>query len=359
MAGRKRRRKTLISRRAAMAFAVDFTRHLLILAGVAFVTLMTSGVLFWLFERDKNPNIHNIGSGFQWVTRTLLEGASPWSITTGVGTVLNYVVLIAGVGLVATATGAIVSKLVEMIVRRGSGMGQTRLSEHIVICGWNSKGPEILRELHAEEVEDKRPIVILAPLESRPSRDDLTHFLRGNPSNADDLMRAGIDRAGTAIVLADDSNPSAAADDIDAKTLLTTLAVETLNPDCYTCVEVIRSENRQHFERTKADELVVSSELTGALLATSAVTHGISRVVSDLITHPEGNEFYRIAAPSDIVGKLFHEAIDILKRGHDCVAFAIATHDGAYKINPPADTPIREGDHLLVIARSEIADLIG
>jgi voltage-gated potassium channel len=64
-------------------------------------------------------------------------------------------------------------------------------------------------------------------------------------------------------VLADNSYPNIDVEDMDSRTLLSTLAIESLNPNCYTCVEVVHERNREHFKRTKADELVVSSHVTG------------------------------------------------------------------------------------------------
>lgn len=324
---------------------------------VGMVLLFLSGILFWLVERDGSEDVEGALSGLKWVSITLLQQSSPWEVTTAAGTALYYFVLLVGVGVVAMATGAIASKLVEYVIRKGSGMGQAKVSGHIVICGWSSKGHEILRELHAEEVEDKRPVVILAPLESTPTRDELTTFIRGHGTSNEDLLRAGIDRADTAIILADQTNTSTSPDDTDARTLLTTLAVESANPDCYTCVEVIRSENRVHFERTKADELVVSAELTGALLASSAVTHGLSRLVTDLITHPEGNELYAIPVPAALDGASFADAMVALKEDHDCVLVAVASEEGEYRLNPPGGAQLGTSDRLLVIAGREITEL--
>ncbi|MDQ3939900.1 MAG: NAD-binding protein [Actinomycetota bacterium] len=334
-------------------------REFLSAAVLVFLVLVACAILYWLFEQGKNEDVTSFWSGFEWVTRTLLEQASPWAIVTPVGKFLNYVVLVAGVGLVAIATGAIASKLFTFIMRKDLGMGEAKFTRHIVICGWSTKGAEILRELHAEEVEDKTPIALLAPLETSPTRDPLVTFVRGNTSNSEDLSRAGIERADTAIILADTTNPANDADDIDAKTLLTTLAVESLNPNCYTCVEVIKSENRQHFQRTKADELVVSAELTGALLASSAVTHGLSHVISDLLTHPQGNEFYQVDAPQEIIGKSFFEAMQHLKESYDCIPMAIRNGGAGWQINPGRDFEVVAGAQFLVIAGSEITASIG
>ena len=115
---------------------------------------------------------------------------------------------------------------------------------------------------------------MLANLENDPTKVDDVEFFRGDPSDETDLLRAGIDRCSMAIVLADESMPAATDAERDARTLFTVLAVETVNADAYTCVEVIRSENRRHFTNTHANELVISAEVTGALLAGSAANPG-------------------------------------------------------------------------------------
>ena len=348
-----RQQRSRMTRRVMRVAAGTLQRGLVLGALLAAVLLVICAVVFYIFERDPNGPVKDIWAAFQWVTQTLLQGEPAFEVSTGVGRFLFYVVVVVGVGLVALGTGAVATKLIEVIRRRDTGMGESNDDGHIVICGWSPKGAEILKELHAEEVEDKRPVVILAQLEMNPSGDPLTTFIRGNPSNTADLHRAGIERADTAIILADDTNPSLSADDIDAKTLLAALAVESINPNCYTCVEVIRSENRQHFERAKADELVVSAELTGALLASSAIHHGISHAVSDLLTHPGGTEFYTIDPPDEFLGATFGHALERLKADRDCILVAIATGEHTYAINPPSDRKIRHGDRLLVISEKD------
>ena len=215
-------------------------------------------------------------------------------------------------------------------------MGTFKGSNHLLICGWSAKGSEIIRELRAKEVEDVREIVILADRDTDPIEGDGITFIRGNPSSDGDLRRAGIDRVSTVIVLADASNTSDDPDDLDARSLLTTLAIESINPDAYSCVEVVKSENRQHFERTRADELVVSAELTGALLAAAARTHGLTAVIADLLTHPEGQELYRIPAPPEVVGQTVRFALEQLKDVHDSLLVGVF-ENGQCMVNPPSD----------------------
>ena len=86
---------------------------------------------------------------------------------------------IAGISLVAFVSGAIASKLVTTVMKKGKGMGSTNAKGHVVICGWSGKGAEILRELRAREVHDPRRIVVLANLENDPTKLDDVEFLRG------------------------------------------------------------------------------------------------------------------------------------------------------------------------------------
>jgi voltage-gated potassium channel len=113
-------------------------------------------------------------------------------------------------------------------------------------------------------------------------------------------------------------------------------------------VEVLKSENRQHFERTHANELVVSAELTGALLAASARTHGLTAVVADLLTHPEGQELYRIARPPELQAQTVRDALPELKASQDSLLVGVFV-DGRCIVNPPNDMVLAETNELLVI----------
>ena len=323
----------------------------------AAVTVLTSlflasTVIVYMSEHGHNPKFGSLRAALQWVSLTLFSGA-PWKVVTAGGKATSYVVTLLKPVSVATLTAAITSYLFQMIVRRGSGQGRTRVKNHILICGWSSKGAEIIREIRGRGGEDgRRRVVILAPLRASPTKDELTTFIAGDPSRATDLQRAGLERADVAIVLADNSYPDIDVEEMDSRTLLTTLAIESLNPNCYTIVEVVHSTNRDHFNRTHADELVVSAHLTGALLAHSAVARGLSRIVDDLLTYPSGDEFYWVDVPDGWTGTKFHHALARLKTDFDCLPIAIGRGAG-YITNPEADVPLESGDRLLVLAKQD------
>jgi voltage-gated potassium channel len=321
---------------------------------VSGLVLFVAPVLMYVAENGTNEAVGGFGSAYVWLARTLFENTSPIKMGTALGFLAYYIVRIAGYGLVAFATGSLASRFVSTVILRGAGMGTYKGSGHVVICGWNTHCSEILRELLGKHVMEKREVVLVAQMATDPyPDDDRVTFIRGNPTNTDDLRRAGIEQAEVAIVVADSTATESAAEDLDARTLVTVLAIESLNPSCYTCVEVVKKENRGHFRRAKADELVVTAEMTGALLASSATVHGLSFLMSDLLTHPEGQEFHRVAVPPSMVGKTVQDVVASLKAQHNALFVGVFGPEGSTpSVNPPSDRKLAAGDALLVIAEA-------
>ena len=320
---------------------------------VLLVILILSPLLLWLFERHANPEIQTVPNAYFWMWRTLMEQGSPLEFQTAGGWLVSYLVVIVGVGLIATGTAAIVTRLVDLLLRRQSGMHETRVSEHVLICGWNARARTIVEELRASDGDDRRPIVILADLTAAPIDAPDTIFLRGDPARREDLERAGLDRATTAILLADDTH-SSSPHDIDGKTLLTALAVESTKPDCYTCVEVLLAENVEHFRQLSADELIVTGEVSSLLLASAATDHGVSRVVGDLLTHDtkRGPDNLRsIEVPASLEGVPFVDALSELKHKHAAIAVAVVDSEGTVDLNPAAERRLSRGERVLAIVR--------
>lgn len=233
-------------------------------------------------------------------------------------------------------------------------MHATRVTEHVLICGWNSHARTIVEELHAADDGDHRPVVILADIAAAPIDVPDTIFVRGDPARREDLARAGLDRATTAIVLADDTRPSSSPHDIDGKTLLTALAIESTQATCYTCVEVLLAENVEHFRQVHADELIVSGEVSSFLLASAATDHGVSRLVGDLLTHDAErgpDNLTSIDVPESLEGAGFLDALVELKRSSAAIAVAVVGTDGTIDVNPSAERPLSRGERLLAIVR--------
>ena len=104
-------------------------------------------------------------------------------------------------------------------------MKSVKYDNHIIICGWNIQGKNIVKQLLSPDIIKSRAIVILANLSKRPSVDDKVDFISGDPTKEEDLMRAGIMNADTVIILTEFRNDSNEGINPDAQAVLITLTV--------------------------------------------------------------------------------------------------------------------------------------
>ncbi len=289
--------------------------------------------------------------------------------------------LIAGVTFIAIIGGRIVTWFVDFSLKGGRIVNKVNYKNHIIICGWNMQGQNIINQLLSPDIAESRPIVILAHLQRRPLEDDRVDFISGDPTKEEDLKRAGIMTADTAIVLTEMWQNSEHEINPDAKAVLITLAIETLRPDVYTCVQLLNSEYKKHLERANVDEYICLDRLSGNLLVASALNHGLSGVLAELLEFSSGSEFYKKRIPKGLVGVKFRQAA---KLWHDAnmILLAVETqtsmpyldqegnalYDGAGKrllkqkekliINPqeqeyPGDYILKKDDELFFVAVEE------
>ena len=283
--------------------------------------------------------------------------------------------LVVSVAFLAVVTAKITSLFIEFCRRGGSIVHKVNLSDHVIICGWSVQGERIVSELLSDGGEPHQEIVVLADREQRPLQDDRVEFVKGDPTQDEALKRARIEEASSVIVLSDLTKRDTRA---DAEALMIVLAVESLNRDVHTTVQIQNSSNRVHLERAHADEIICVDQMAGHLVVASTVNHGISRVVSELLPFNSGSEFYRYdVQPSDeVVGKEFKEAVQLLVR-EGIILLGFETDDteelrqgvsddlvhsvkGGKRIilvNPQSKYKIRQKDALFLIAESEPAQL--
>jgi voltage-gated potassium channel len=274
--------------------------------------------------------------------------------------------LVISITFLTIVTAKITTVFVEFCMRGGRIVHDVHASKHIIICGWNFQGNGIVKEIIASGT--KREIVVLADYENRPVAEQEVEFVRGDPTQDADLMRAGVKRADSVIVLTDLRKQ---ANEADAQALMIVLAVETLNRAAHTCVQIANSANSIHLQRAHADEIICLDRMGGNLIVSSAMNHGLSKVISELLTFNDGSEFYRCdgALAKKLVGKEFAEAARELS-ARRMVLFGVetdntedlhkslpgemmhASEDGTRVVfvNPQGRYELKDGDALFVVA---------
>lgn len=307
--------------------------------------IVLQGVLFWLCERDRNPEISHGAAGILealWAIAIFLFSGADFAPVTSGGRILAVVGILEGMTLLST----VVASLTVWQLRGRKGAVE-EMKDHIIILGWTPKTRRLIQQLRSEDLKTVRPLVLVADLAENPVPDLDVVFVGGDPTRDETLLRAGIMEAYGAIVLADLLHP-----DPDAKTLLIALAVEHLNPKVYTTVEVVDPENVHHFRHANVDEVICLNQFSEYLILQSSVSHGLSRLFASLLSFGEGDEIYRVPVPPAYVGWTFRRALVDMAERWQVILLAVEQGDHLV-INPKEDILLREGDHLFVVAASE------
>lgn len=264
------------------------------------------------------------------------------------GRIVGMAVMVMGIGFLGVLTATIASAFIETKILESKGMKATHVKEHFLICGWNYRGVEIIADLRSDpKCGEATPIVVIADLDEKPLDDANLHFIRGEV-NSENLKKASIAEAQVVLVLSDEKLDAYAR---DAKTILNTLTIESLNPKVYTCVELVDPKNVEYCEMASADEIIVVGELSTNLLVQAALDHGITRMVSELVSNRYGEDLYKIPIPGGMAGQTFYDAMCRLKKDHNVLCIGVEDSEGKnLKANPGNDYVLNETDLLIVIS---------
>ena len=311
-----------------------------LLAGLA-VVLLVAALVVWAAETPRT--VDDFGQAVHWSVTTVFGQGDPSYVSGPLGWGVGWLLGLFGVAIVATITGALVGFVIDFLLKEGQGMGASGYKDHIVICGWNATARDLVAELSTDDYE--AVIVLLCDQERNPAGNQV-YFVRGNTSNEEDLRRAGIENARTAIVC-----PADGSNEADMASILTVLAIETMAPQVRTVVEVNNPDHVPHFRRADVDEVMVTSKLASHLLARSALYPGLSELVTDLVSGGEGSELYRVELPAEMVGVSIDDVSTMLRKAHGATLLAV-NRDGRTYSNLKTDFRFETGDDLIVVAES-------
>ena len=290
---------------------------------------------------ERPVTIDDYAESFFWALTSLMGNGDPGFAAGPIGGILYVILIATGLVMIGLITGAIIAVIIDFLLKEGQGLGASGFRDHIVICGWNPTAREAVDELRSDTY--RRKIVLIHDAERNPA-EKLVYYVRGDPSNGEDLARADIDVAEAALVF-----PNSSSDEADMKSILTVMAIETIAPDVRTVVEVNNPRHVEHFKRAHADEIVVTPRLASHLLARAALYPGLSTLITDMVSGGAGSELYRVKIPDDYHGMPIDEVSQHFRDDHHATLLAINRLGQTY-INPAQDFALLSTDEALVVA---------
>lgn len=325
--------------------------------------ILVGALGIYLVEGRQNEQFDSLSEALWWSFFTLISaepiGGQP---TTDAGRFMALLVVTGGLTMFAVFTGVVSAVMMQRLktVMEVRVLELDELQEHIVVCGWNRSGHLLVEELQADVMLRQLPLVVVAESieipekELRECNQSQLYFFQGDYTTLDVLESVGIYHASRAILLADATHPRS-DQDRDARTVLAALTIEKLNPTIYTCAQLLDRKNNVQLRVAGVEDVVITDELAGHLIATSARNLGAVEVLAELLTVQTGNQFYKVSLPDNWVSQSFQEVSQQLQSLHGAILVAIERgrdHDRKIMVNPSLDTVMAAGDSLVLIARA-------
>lgn len=290
------------------------------------ILIVFIATIFIFAIETQNKSFSSIFDAFWYVIVTLTTvGYGDIVPQTAWGKWIGIFTIISGVALVALATGQLASILIEVQLKKGRGlMKLKRIQNHLIICGWKSDFISFLHELLNNNPELEPDDIVLVNNESQElmqtvlADPDLAkiNYIHGEYFDDNILRRAKINSAKKIIVLADDTGRYSPSE-IDSKTVMTVLTVESINKSIYISAELFDPKFQKYLERSHCDEIILSKEFSKKLIINSAKGSGFSHIIEELLSPKKDTQLLTIDFPDKFINKPYKELYDYFKNRNE------------------------------------------
>jgi voltage-gated potassium channel len=209
-----------------------------------------------------------------------------------------------------------------------------KVRDHIIVCGFGTKGRSALDVLHGH---GRRPEDILVIDVAADRVEDATRLgyaaIHGDASRAEVLRSAEVGQA-AAVVVAPDRDDSA---------VLMTLTARELNDTAKVVAAVREEENRHLLHQSGADSVITSSGAAGRLLGFAVQAPRVVEVLEDLLSVGSGLDLVeRPVAPE-------HAGRPLAEVPSDAPVIAVVRGDRLLRFDDPDARRLQEGDRLVCL----------
>lgn len=324
------------------------------------VFCLTAGTLGLTHFEDPNAGTGKLASNF-WlslftVTQAEYAGQLPESIG---GKLVLLCLELSGLTLFAVLTATASAFLVDKL-RDGTVLQQMHLEDledHVMICGWNSGLESTIRQLQQHPKFLDREFVVIADRPELPELAEVPYrhrvrLVRDDFTRIEVLERCNVAQASVALIVSDIAQ-GRTRQDADARTVMAALTIEKLNPDVYTCAELSNAMNESHLRMGKVNEIVITQDLAGHLLARAAVSPSSWRALHELVQPSTASPgFASYPVDPNLVGRDFAHLVAEWIAGPGILLVGVHRPDGQTLLNPHRYL-LEAGDELVGLPAKE------
>lgn len=239
------------------------------------------------------------------------------------------------------------NKLIEELKLKQVQKKIQRLQGHTIVCGFGRNGKQAMARLGSY----KRDCVIIendADLIDEIEGEADMLYIRGDATNDEALLAAGIERASSLIT----TLPS------DADNLYVVLSARQLNSSCTIVSRASIDTSNKKLKVAGADNVIMPDKLGGAHMASLVTSPDIMEFIDRLSIEGESSSNIEELIIEDLPEEYTNKSIldlDLRKRT-GCTVIGFKTPNKEYIINPDASTILVPKSKLIVIGNPDEID---
>jgi voltage-gated potassium channel len=309
-----------------------------VLLGVALIVVTM--LLVWIDRRgytDNNDPTHRINliDSLYYTTVTLSTTGygdiAPVSVTARL--VNAFVITPLRIGFLVLLIGTTLEVLATQGRQRFRiARWRRRMSEHVVIVGYGTKGRSAVDTLVNNGIQREAIVVVdKGGAAVTDANADGLAVVTGDATRRGVLQRAGVEEASQVIITTDR----------DDTNVLATLTVRQLSPNAYIVASVREHENAPLMRQSGANSVITSSDAVGRLLGLSSLSPTLGTVMEDLLTYGEGLE---VAERDLLVSEVGQQPQSLPDQ-----VIAVVRDENVYRYFDPTVTQLARGDRLIVV----------
>lgn len=324
-------------------------RQRLARAVILLVAVLVGGTVgYWML------GLGVLDAAYQTVTTVSTVGFRELGSPTGAWKAFTMVLVLGGTGTVLYTVSALFEavlegRLTDRWERRRMERDLSRLSDHIIVCGYGRVGQVITTYLGGAGQDH----VVVDRDASRLIGTRVCHVV-GDATDDAVLHHAGIERASTLI----------AATATDAENLYITLSARSLRPDLFIVARAHLPSAEPKLRQAGADRVVNPQLIGGERIAALTLQPHVAEFL-DVVMHDGSLEFRleEMVIPEGcaIVGRSLRDAHIRDRTG--ALVLAIRRSNGSFVTNPDPSTQIEAGVVLITVGTREqltaLAQLVG
>ena len=264
-----------------------------------------------------------------------------------------------GIGVKSIFLANITGYMMRFNSRRRRGlMSCANYKNHILICEYPGTGKvkQLVFELsRSEKYKDRKFVLIAAKLDEIP--EDLEEldvsFLKGDPTQEETLIRAGVKNCEGVFVLAQDANDPAS----DARTFTIGTIIEMIEAEIGRSIkvvtEVVSKDNLKMMARSSVDSVVYTTGIINRLMVQEFMFPRLKDVIDQILTNDEGSQLFITDENLSLVGvKMKAAYLSAIEHALDLQVIGLIDLAAEVVLNPKKDRLLLEGERLIVLAES-------